>query len=425
MVRVWIIELAEPLPFEEGRRLMRCGLLAEHLAASGHDVTWWSSSFSHIGKSFRCSSEQSVAVAPNYRVELLHGPGYRRNVSLARMRSQARRAKRFGALAPTRPRPDVIFAAMPTLEVSEAAVAWGRRQKVPVVVDIRDKWPDAFVPLMPRSVRPLARLALAPEFRRIRRICTGATALFAVSEDYLGWGLAYAARPRRATDGVFVLGYDSDRVTPGLTDAAFIERLGIQPHHTVVCFIGAFGATYDLDTVLRAARRVWDAGNQGVRFVLAGDGPRAAAWRRAAVDLPNVILPGWLSAMQISALLGRAQMGLAAYAAEAPQSLPNKPFEYFAGGLPVLSSLPGELARLLDVEGVGHFYEPGDDEALADLIERRHHDEPGTRAMGTRARHLAETRFAAAAITRRLAARLADIAGVSPPSETGAEPVTG
>jgi hypothetical protein len=50
-MRVWLITVGEPLPLDgPGERMLRTGILAAFLAARGHEVVWWSSSFDHVRK---------------------------------------------------------------------------------------------------------------------------------------------------------------------------------------------------------------------------------------------------------------------------------------------------------------------------------------------------------------------------------------
>jgi glycosyltransferase involved in cell wall biosynthesis len=66
--------------------------------------------------------------------------------------------------------------------------------------------------------------------------------------------------------------------------------------------------------------------------------------------------------------------------------------DYLAAGLPVLSNLPGEAARLLG-EGAGETVPAASPAALADALQRPA-DEPARRAaMGEAARQLALRRF--------------------------------
>src|SRR5262245_4768149 len=131
-MRIWLTELAEPLPIDTGSRLWRGGLLAQTLVESGHEVTWWTSAFDHFTRSHRVTTSETVDMGPGYRIRLLPGPGYRHNVSLARVRHHRAVARAFAQRTNTEPRPDVIHCCLPTLEVTEAALRYAAPRRIPV-----------------------------------------------------------------------------------------------------------------------------------------------------------------------------------------------------------------------------------------------------------------------------------------------------
>jgi glycosyltransferase involved in cell wall biosynthesis len=69
-----------------------------------------------------------------------------------------------------------------------------------------------------------------------------------------------------------------------------------------------------------------------------------------------------------------ADVGLAPYAANTRMSLPNKPFEYFSGGLPVVSSIQGELKRILAEKFCGFTYDPDSVNGLCDCLRKLNDD---------------------------------------------------
>src|SRR5262249_54694954 len=198
-------------------------------------------------------------------------PGYKRNVSLARAFDHRILGFRFRHLAPRRPRPDVILASMPTLELPLEAIRYAAPRGIPVVVDVRDLWPDIYVQGMPPWLRTAARLALASEFSMMRSIATRATALTAVTQTYLEWALAYAGRASRPLDRVFHLGYEADLKRTAQAEPLDFAALGVGEEHLVAAFVGAFGTTYDLTTVIQASAELARRGNSKLKFVLAGD----------------------------------------------------------------------------------------------------------------------------------------------------------
>ena len=408
-MRVWLTQIGEPHPTDGDVRLYRTGLLAEALADAGHEVRWWSSTFNHPRKIQRHTGDVSLPVRPGLRLEMLHAPGYRRNVGPARLAHHARIASKlaraFRHLAP----PDVILASFPTPELVDAALTFGQDSGVPVVVDVRDLWPDTYLRAVPLAARNLGKQILARAYARNRRIFSSADSVVAISPEYLDWAQQQGRPPDlRARDRVIYLGYRRDEPPADLDDTALdsLRRRGVNLDRQLAVFVGTFGTSYDLPTVVEAGRILARSGRSDLQIVIAGDGEQAETLQRQARGLDTVVLPGWIDRRELFALTARAMVGIAPYRADVTQGLPNKPFEYLAAGLPMLSSLPGELEPILRDEEVGRQYPAGDADRLARLLGRLADDREGTAAMGARARSLFEARFSAAKVIPELVAHL-------------------
>ncbi len=153
-MKVWLVTVGEPLPVDgDNPRLMRTGILSGLLAAGGHEVLWWTSAFDHVRKRHRCAGDAETA-AFGYRIRMLHGGGYRKNVSVARFLDHRDVARKFRGFAGSEPRPDVILCSLPTVELCVEAVRYGGRERVPVVLDVRDLWPDLIAELAPDGGGP-------------------------------------------------------------------------------------------------------------------------------------------------------------------------------------------------------------------------------------------------------------------------------
>src|SRR6266404_1607534 len=141
-MRVWLVTAAEPLPIDEGsQRLFRTGIFAKYLINSGHEVLRWASSFNHTAKKQRVEKDTLVEVQPGYSIWLLHANPYEKNISFARWRNHRGIARKFRQLARRERKPDIVFCSLPTLELAEEAAIYGRENRVPVVIDVRDMWP--------------------------------------------------------------------------------------------------------------------------------------------------------------------------------------------------------------------------------------------------------------------------------------------
>lgn len=412
-MRIWLITIGEPLPMDgPGTRLLRTGILAGLLAEQGHDVVWWSSTFDHARKRQRHSYNIEANVKPNYKIVMLQSVAYEKNVSIRRMINHFELGKKFSLLAKSHRRPDVILCSFPTIELGIAAVAFGGNAGVPVVMDVRDLWPDIYLDRIPRIARVPGRLALHWHFAGARRAFTGASAVVGVSEGYLKWGLEYAGRARGEYDEVFPLGYSLPDIPEEDIDGAGRELMkkGVDPSKMICWFSGTFGKTAGLECVMDAARRMQARGAPRLQFVFSGDGENREKLSRMAEGLGNVVFTGWMDAPGIRYMMRVAGIGLAAYAENAPQGLPNKLYEYMSAGLPVLSSLRGEAEELLEREECGLTYKGGCVDSLFNNLVLISRNARLRSEMGENARRLFTRSFSAERVYPRMAGYLADVA---------------
>ncbi len=418
-MRVWVVKTSEMLASDNGNgRLLRSGIIAHMLEAAGHEVTWWMSTFDHANRRQRSDSDAVAGFGARGTVRMIHSPGYQASISVARLVDHFIWGRRFARAVRTAPVPDVVFCAYPTIESASVCVQYGARHGIPIVIDLRDMWPDIFIERVPAPLTPLARAVIWPIARRARAALHDATALFGITEDFVRWGLALAGRPWGQWDAAFPLGYpqtDFDSATETAGDAGgFWDQRGVRADDAFnVVLVGTITKRrFELDVVLDAARLL-QSEQRPVRFIIAGDGDDLQMYRDRAAGLSNVLFPGWLSRAQIQALLARAHLGLVPYrnTADLVISIPNKVAEYFAAGLPVATCLRGTLQRLLRDERCGGEFSAADPQTLVTLV-RTLRDDGGLRAaLAANARATFRRDFVAESVYGRLIGRLEAIAG--------------
>jgi glycosyltransferase involved in cell wall biosynthesis len=403
-LRIWVLKDGEILPIQDEPRRMRTWMLADALVARGHSVTWWASTFAHQRKALLAPQDRTFSVSDRFELRLLHAGTYRRNVSFARYRHHRRLGRRFAIEAPATATPDVIVAAFPVIDLACAAVRFALERRVPVVVDVRDLWPDTFLERGPGHLRTLARLALTNDFRQTAWTLASADSVVAMSGGVLKWARAKGRR-ESPSDRLFPIGH-AGRPTARTAPPVYLEA----PAALTVGYVGTFGSASDLRTVIEAARRLQSSGVHDVRFVLAGDGDARQAIAAACRDLPHVVLPGWLGDREADALLAHVDVAILPWRS-IPDAMPNKLFDYLSAGRPVLSSAAGELADLLDSTGAGWFYPSNNPVALQDLIVALRNDRQAVANASRSAQVLFAQRFEASSIYSAYAAHVESIAG--------------
>lgn len=371
----------------------------------------------HVHKRQR-NSESATQHHDGYEARVLHGPTYRRNVSVRRVLHHRSVSRRFISEAETEiaagRRPDLILCAYPTIELALASVRFGKRHDVPVVLDARDMWPDLFLDLAPRRLRGLVRPLLASSFRNAAEAMRDASAVTGITAEFVSWARGLAGLPPQPWDRAFHL--CSSRPT---FDAATLAAAGSywdvrgvrDDGRPRLAFAGTMSSRMEHDAVLAAARRA--IGPEAPQFVLCGAGQRLDALRAAVRDLPHVLLPGHVDAAAVRVLLRRSTFGLLPYpdAADFRMSLPNKVGEYLSEGLPIASSAPGTTARLLATEGCGFTYPNGDGGALHSQIRQWVADPSRLARARAAALRVYEDQFDAGRIYPEFASYLEAIAG--------------
>ena len=416
-IRVWVITVGEPLPTDGAQvRLYRSGILSYLMAEENHEVTWWSSSFDHVAKVQRVEGQADIVLNKNLTLTLLPGPGYRRNVSLRRILDHVIVARAFKKLARKRMKPDVILVSYPTIELSWEAVKFGKEFKVPVVVDVRDLWPDIFEQAFPRVLKRFVHALFLPLNRKAREVFRSATAISGITDEIVEWGLDKGARRRSSMDRSFPYGYESSAAVSKdkLAAVEFWRLQGVSADDWNICFFGTLGRQFDMATVIGAARELMERCPQ-VRFIICGEGDLKEQFEDMARDVPTVSFPGWVDRVQIRALMELSQMGLAPYypSRDFLMSLPNKPIEYMSAGLPVLSTIGGVLGDLILQQEAGVVCEQPDAESLAALIADLVVDPDKITRMGEASLNLFEHRFDARVVYSQFSQFLQEIARIT------------
>lgn len=394
---IWYVTLYEPLPIGGvGIRLMRSGLLANALVNAGHSVELWLPGFEHVHHEHFRKESVAEKINENYTVQYIKGCGYNSDTSFRRLIHNRQVAREFLRLARSRSElPDLIITQVPSLELAEAVVDFAKQKAIPVVVDICDLWPDVYIRLFPRYFHFLYKIIFSSEISRARRIFKNATAITAVSKSYLEWGLKQAKRTATSYDKVFHIGYPATNfVKPANDKIRLLEnKYNFSNEKMIIFFAGTFCSSYDLETVFNSARILLEKKILDVEIIIAGGGGEEDAIRKKIEGLDNVKFVGWLDSSELQIFLSLSTVGLAPYSTEALMSLPNKPFEYMAASLPILSSLKGELEQLINDEVCGKCFTANDAVALAEAIIYFRNNPEITATMGMNGRKAFERNY--------------------------------
>ena len=367
-MKAWILQTGEPLHIDSaGLRPMRAMNLSNALIAKGHQVVLWSSDFDHFSKSHRTGKTTTIQYSENLEIRLISSRGYNSHVGLSRLFDHAQLAFNLKKELKNQTPPDVAFVGYPPIETAWVMTNWLARKKIPSLLDVKDAWPDVLLRAFPTKLQILARIALSPYFLISARTFRKVTGLSSVTQPFLDWSLRKAKRLQNSSDIVAPLTAPDLIISEEDLNTAnlWLDELGITDSRKIRgSFVGTINSAFNFEPILKAAK------SSSIQFVIAGDGPSANVLRNRIKDLPNVIMPGWISQTQSRALANRSTFMLAPVKDldDFSMSIPNKFYDAMAHGLPIISSITGVAKDLIEKEGIGICYSDSDiDEFEASL----------------------------------------------------------
>lgn len=350
-LNIWILKDGETLPIVKDAKKMRTWMLSEALVKRGHSVTWWTSNFFHSKKEKICEGNNVLKLNDNLIVKFIDCGSYKTNISFQRIRHHFNLGKKFSALAKKESKPDVIIASFPILEFPSEAIKYGKIHNVPVIIDVRDMWPDIFLSASSWFLRPLVRVLVSMYNKKIRPCLQQAAGVVSMSEDVLEWALKKGKLKKSDKNKVFYLGYDDSHDE----ETELIEGLKKIPKDKIIfSYLGSFNRCNDLDLIVQAAKALEEDKHFNGYFVLAGEGDLWHSISEKVKNNKNILQLGWLNKKQSSYLMNATDISIIPSKGRAT---PNKLFEALCFGKPPLFCMQGESKAILEAHDAGMFYE--------------------------------------------------------------------
>ncbi|MBV6493630.1 MAG: hypothetical protein LDLANPLL_01653 [Turneriella sp.] len=361
-LKVWILQTGEPLHTDGGNaRPMRAMNLADTLIQKGHRVELWSSAFYHQEKKHRTKRFTSTVVNDKLTIHLIPSMGYKRNIGLGRLVDHAQlglRLKKY--LRKVSQLPDVVFIGYPPIETAAVMARWCRKNNIPCLLDVKDKWPVIFTEPLPKQIRFIGRLMLFPYFLLSKRAMREATGIVTMAQGFLQWARQFAGRKENKWDKVAALTSKHPKVTAVDVRQAqeWWNKHGVKKDKKIrFCFVGSLSRAFDFTPIKEAAEQFVRLYPQ-CEFVICGAGGAEKEIKELFKNLPNVVFPGWINHVQIQVLVGYCIAALAPYnnTENFIVNIPNKIIDYLSFGLPVVSPLDGEVREIIESHNVGLAY---------------------------------------------------------------------
>ena len=141
------------------------------------------------------------------QVESVASSGYKRHVSLSRIKYEILFGRNFKKSAIHMHPPDLVVLADPSLFYAAPVLRYAKTVNAKIVLDVLDLWPEQFEVVLPSFIKRFGRSIFAPLYLRRRKLVDQVNGVVAVSNDHLN-----AINPSNETPSlVAYLGVDYER----------------------------------------------------------------------------------------------------------------------------------------------------------------------------------------------------------------------
>lgn len=387
-MRIWILNhYASPPDRPIGTRHYDLGT---RLAARGHDITIFASSFGH-----RMRQGDRLNPGESWRADMVGGvrfvwvrtTEYEGN-GAGRLRNMLSYCHRTPEAARGMMQPDVIVGSSVHPFAALTAYSLARKLGCAFVFEVRDLWPQTLVDMgVLSNWHPLTLVLRAVE-RFLYRQADRVISLLPLAHQYIE---SHGGRP--GTVVWIPNGVDLNRFP--MEDDSTRNTLD----SFTLLYLGSHGKANALDTILQAGEHLKQRDPKGqVRFVLVGEGPEKPRLLAEAsrLGLQNLQFQPGVAKAHIAPVLRQAdacvvstnEIGVYRFGISF-----NKLFDYLAAAKPILfaGSVP---ANPVEESGAGIIVPAGNAAALAEAALQLAHMVPAERrAMGLRGRAYVEESF--------------------------------
>jgi glycosyltransferase involved in cell wall biosynthesis len=314
---------------------------------------------------------------------------------------------------------DVVFATSGPLTIAIPGVYASWRRGTPLVFEVRDLWPEGAIQLgVLRNpvAKWLARRLESFAYSRARHIV-------ALSPGMRDGILESGVQASKIS--VIPNAADIDLFYPGIDGSGVRSKYALNGRF-VLAYFGTMGLANGLGFSLDAAAELKMRNVKDIVFILHGDGmERPHLEERArSQKLDNVLFTGPTPKHEMPEFFAAADVCMTIFknVAVLQTSSPNKMFDAFAAGKPILTNMPGWLGSMAVNDRTGVFVQPDNPVDFADkVVWMRDHPEE-LKNFRLNARRIAEERFSRDVLANRLEvvltnARLHDVGKSGVPAQ--------
>lgn len=364
---VWIVYPYGNIVGEDCRE-MRYVMFGKELARNGYKIIWWTANFNHSTKSFRCDGYKTINVCENFDIILVPTTAYTKNISLGRVNFEKKFVLNLKKSFKKENKPDLIITSGTGL-FSAFRPIWPymKKKDVSVIFDIMDvHMINEYMKKNKKILYPFVKCFTKLNELREKGFYKNVAAVSGLGKNQLE--IAKKRTGNRNIPSCLVYnGIYVDEFRKHINDDLPFE-LPIKQEGDVWCvYAGSLGPSYNIESIVQCAEHFKN--NQSIKFIIAGNGPQKELLIEKQKELDNLIYLGSVKPEYLASIYSKCDIGLCPFASFSTVDMPDKFYDYCAGGLAVINSLKGEISAYIKDYEIGINYNADDENGLLDSLE--------------------------------------------------------
>ena len=371
MKKVWLVNPYGPIEGENWRSYS-FNQFGKYLSEHGYKVIWWTANYAHHFKNYRSKGWKDINVNDNFIIRLVPTSSYKNNFSLGRLKKDIIFARNAYKKFKKSEYPDVIISADNPLTMDYPSFKFAKENKTPIIYDQMDLWPEFIENVAGGFVGGLLHKVLYPVYRQRRKNYRQLDGIIALGKNYLEEAKNIEKSLEKKPQALIYNGINVGKFRENLLKDINIDNFPKEKKKDEVwcIFAGTLGPSYDIETIIKCAKRFSYEGIDNIKFIIAGSGPLEELVVKASNELTNLSFIGKLLPENLIPVYGKCDIGFATYTANSNVDMPDKFYDYTAAGLAVLNSLKGEISYYVENYNIGSNYDAGNTDSFYDAIKR-------------------------------------------------------
>ena len=342
------------------------------------------SDFNHSKKEKKSNLTREL----KYKVIFLEEPGYKKNISLQRIKSHKNWGKEVYQYLLNRKKPDIIYCAIPSLTAAFRVSRYCLDNDVKFIIDIQDLWPEAFK--MVFNVPIMSNIIFSPFKKMADTIYQRANVICGVSESYVNRALEVSDLDKEH-HAVF-LGTNLEDFDSFTKNNPIIKK---NKDEKWLGYCGSLSSSYDIKCIIDALSILKNRKKEIPKFIIMGDGEKKSEFENYAnVKGIDTVITGRLPYDQMCPILSQCDIVVNPITGKSAASIINKHGDYASAGVPVINTQDSvEYKKLVEKYNMGFNCENSNSKEVAEKIEILLANNRLREDMGLNARECAKEKF--------------------------------